>query len=141
MRMIAKAGDKDAYFELVKEFPLVTIKNEKQFDEAVAFLKKLAIRGEGSLSGGEAAYLDALTLFVEDYQNKHHGLRTKRMKPLESLKYLMSESSMTPADLGRIIHSASLASQILKGNRELSKSNIIALSAYFKVAPGLFLQS
>ena len=61
------------------------------------------------------------------------------MPPLEAVKYLMEESGMNRADLGRILGNRSLASQILKGNRELSKANIVALANHFHVGPGLFL--
>jgi HTH-type transcriptional regulator / antitoxin HigA len=140
MNATRKTATTDCYLDLVRQFPLVPIKSERQYDAAVAFLKKLAIRDEDSLDPGEAAYLDALTLFVEDYQNKHHALAAKRLPPLDALKYLMAESAMNPADLGRVLGNASLASQILKGRRALSKSNILALAHHFKVDPGLFLQ-
>jgi len=139
MSTTKKALAKDTYLELVKRFPLVSIKTEGHYDEAVAFLKKLAIRDEGTLDVGEAAYLDALTLFVEDYQNKHHCIEARQMTPLEALKYLLDESGMKPADLGRVLGNRSLASQVLKGYRELSKSNIVALAHHFHVGPGLFL--
>ena len=60
-----------SYFVSVKEYPLVPIKTERQYDAAVAFLQKLAIRDEGTLDGGEQAYLEALTQFVGDYEDKH----------------------------------------------------------------------
>ena len=130
---------KDTYLELVKQFPLVPIKDEARYDAAVAFLKKLAIRDEGTLDAGEEAYLDALTLFVEDYQNKHHRIEARHMTPLEAVQYLLEERGMTPADLGRILGNRSLASQVLKGRRQLSKANIMALAKHFHVGPGLFL--
>jgi HTH-type transcriptional regulator / antitoxin HigA len=132
---------RDTYLDLVKEFPLVTIRNEKQYDEAVAFLKSLAIRDENSLDEGESSYLDALALFVEDYQNKHHRIAAKKMTPLGALKYLMEESGMSIADLGRVLGNRSLASQVLKGNRELSKGNIVLLAKRFAVDAGLFLRT
>lgn len=138
MNITRKSAVQDSYLELVKLFPLVTIKNEAQYDQAAVFLIKLAIRDEGSLDAGETAYLDALTLFVEDYQNKHHRIAVRRMAPLEALKYLLSECGMRPADLGRILGNRSLASQILKGNRELSKANIVALANHFHVGQDCF---
>ena len=135
MKTFAKAS----YLELVKRFPLVPIKNEGHYDEAVAFLKKLAIRDETSLDEGESSYLDALALFVEDYQNGHHRITAQKMLPLAALKYLMEESRMSIADLGRVLGNRSLASQVLKGNRELSKNNIVALARHFAVDAGLFL--
>lgn len=127
------------YLELVKQFPLVTIKSEAEYDRAVVFLKKLALRDEATLDAGEAAYLDALTLFVEDYEQKHHRIETEEMTPLEALKYLMAEGGLKPVDLGRILGNRSLASQVLKGNRELSKANIVAMAKYFHVEAGVFL--
>ena len=139
MSTIRKLIAPDTYLELVKQFPLVPIKDEPHYDRAVAFLKHLAIRDEGTLDAGQQAYLDALTLFVEDYQNKHHQIEARQMSPLEALKYLLAESAMTPADLGRVLGNRSLASQVLKGRRSLSKANIVALANHFHVGPGLFL--
>jgi len=139
MSTTRKAVTKDEYLDLVKQFPLVPIKTERHYDQAVAFLKKLAICDEGTLTTGESAYLEALTLFVEDYQNKHHRRAIRRMTPLEALKYLMQESGMSPADLGRILGNRGLASQVLKGQRGLSKANIVALARHFHVAADLFL--
>ena len=130
----------DSYLALVKEFPLVPIKSESHYDAAVAFLKKLAIRDEESLDGGESSYLEALTLFVEDYQHKHHQIAVKKMSPLAALKYLMHESGMSIADLGRLLGSRSLASQILLGHRNMSKSTIVTLANHFGVDASLFLE-
>ncbi len=141
MSTTKKTPAKDTYLALVREFPLVSIRNERHYDAAVAFLKKLAIRDEDTLDAGEAAYLDALTLFVEDHQNKHHARAARRMPPREALKYLLAQSGMKPADLGRVLGNRSLATQILKGRRELSKANIVALANHFHVAPGLFLRA
>jgi HTH-type transcriptional regulator/antitoxin HigA len=131
---------KDSYFDLVRQFPLVTIKNERQYDAAVAFLKKLAIRDEHRLDDGETAYLEALTEFVGDYEQKHFQIEASRLKPLEALKYLMKENGMKSIDLGKLLGNRSLASQILNGNRGLSKTHIRLLSERFKVGPGLFFE-
>ncbi len=61
--------------------------------------------------------------------------------PLTMLKYLMQESRMTQADLGRLLGNRALASLILNGRRQLSKSHIRKLAAHFKVSPALFFQS
>jgi HTH-type transcriptional regulator / antitoxin HigA len=130
---------KDSYFDLIRQFPLVSIRTEKQYESALRFLQRLAIRDESTFDSGERAYLDALTQFVEDYEQQHHRIEVSRLKPLDALKYLMSLNGMKPVDLGRLLGSRSLASQILNGRRELSKTHIVALSRYFNVEPGLFL--
>jgi HTH-type transcriptional regulator/antitoxin HigA len=128
----------DRYFDLVREFPLVSIKSERHYDEAVAFLRKLAIRGENALDSGESDYLEALTQFVEDYEIRHYRAEIGQMKPLEALKFLMKQNDMKPIDLGRLLGNRSLASQILHGKRGLSRAHIRLLAERFKVEPGLF---
>jgi len=130
---------KDSYFDLVRQFPLVPIKSERQYDAAVEFLQRLAIRNESTLDSGERAYLEALTRFVEDHEQQHHRIEVDDLSPLDALKYLMNENGMKPVDLGRLLGSRSLASQILNGKRELSKTHIVAVARRFSVEPGLFL--
>ena len=130
----------DIYFELVKQFPLIPIKDERHYGEAVAFLGNLAIRGENELDAGERDYLDALTQFVGDYEDKHLRIELGRMKPLQALKFLMRENGMKAIDLGKLLGNRSLASQILNGKRGLSKTHIRILCNRFKVEPGLFFE-
>jgi HTH-type transcriptional regulator/antitoxin HigA len=137
--MKTKTGEiRDSYFDLVRQFPLVAIKTAAQYESALSFLKTLAVRDEDKLDDGERAYLEALTHFVGDYEDKHLRAEIGRMTPLEALKYLMEQSGMRPIDLGKLLGNRSLASQILHGNRGLSKTHIRILSERFKVEPGLF---
>lgn len=131
---------KETYFDLVREFPLVPIRSEVQYDAAIAFLNNLAVRGEDSLDDGEKAYLDALTQFVGDYEDDHHVIDVSDLKPLDALRYLLEQNEMKAADLGRLLGNRSVASQILNGKRGLSKAHIQALARRFKVEPGLFFE-
>ena len=131
----------DSYFDLVREFPLVPLKNEARYDAAVSFLKTLAVRDEDSLDKGQKAYLDALTHFVGDYEQEHHRIEARRMGPLDALKYLMGVNGMKPIDLGELLGNRSTASQILNGKRGLSKTHIAILSERFRVDAGLFFET
>lgn len=130
---------KDTYFDLVRRFPLVPIRTETHYDAAIAFLQPLAVRSEKTLDSGERAYLAALTQFVEDYEQEHHHIEAANLKPLDALKYLMRANDMKSIDLGNLLGSRSLASQILSGKRGLSKKHILTLAERFRVEPGLFL--
>jgi len=134
----AKRVAMDSYLELVKQFPLIPIKDERHYDEAVAFLGNLAMRCEDDLGQGERDYLNALTQFVGDYEDKHLRTELGRMKPLQALKFLMAENGLKSIDLGKLLGNRSLASQILNGKRGLSKTHIRILCDRFKVEPGLF---
>ena len=131
---------KDDYLRLVRQFPLKAIQNDRQWEQALPILEKLAVREEGSLARGEQDYFDALTELVWSYEQRRHRIDTSgRITPLSALKFLMKEAGLKAADIGRIIGSGPAATMILKGDREMSKAHIRALADHFKVNPGLFL--
>jgi HTH-type transcriptional regulator / antitoxin HigA len=76
---------------------------------------------------------------VKAHDEEHHGIDAEVRDPLAMLKYLMQESGMTQADLGRLLGNRALASLILNGHRQLSKTHIEKLANQFKVSPALFL--
>jgi HTH-type transcriptional regulator / antitoxin HigA len=129
-----------SYLALIDRFPLRPLRSERAYDAAAAVLDTLVVRPEGSLDAGEQDYLDTLTLLVEAYDREHPGLPTPPADPLTMLKYLMRESGMTQAGLGRLLGNRALASLILNGHRQLSKAHIRKLAAHFKVSPALFLE-
>jgi HTH-type transcriptional regulator/antitoxin HigA len=129
-----------AYLALIDIFPLRPLRGDRDYDAAVAVLDGLAVRPEGSLDAGEQDYFDTLTLLVEVYDREHDTIPTKHHDPLSLLKYLMQESGMTQADLGRLLGNRALASLILNGHRQLSKSHIRTLAGHFRVSASLFLQ-
>lgn len=113
--------------------------DHSEYEAAAAIIDRLAVRPEGSLSAGEQAYLDTLTLLVQDYDHRHIRETAARLTPRELLKYLMAEKEMRPVDLAKVLGgNRAAASFLIHGDRELSKAHIRTLAAYFKVDPGLF---
>ena len=129
----------DDYLELVKAFPLRPLRKESDHAAALDILRKLAVRQDQQLSTGEKDYLEALTLFVEEYEDSRHRIDLSALKPLDVLKHLIEESGMKSADLARLLGSQPAVSLVLAGKRELSKAQIRRLARHFHVEPGLFL--
>ena len=130
----------DSYLKLICEFPLRPIRNHAEYDSAIAVMEKLAVRGEEDLDTGEQDYLDALDEFVSIYDQRHFSFPADKRTPLARLKYVLSESGTSSAQLQDLLGcSQSLVSMILSGTRELSKDNIRSLAAHFKVDAGMFL--
>jgi HTH-type transcriptional regulator/antitoxin HigA len=98
----------------------------------------LATYDEGTLSRGEQDYLDALSVFIEDYQRRHPA-SLPEVSPLAMLKHLMEQHEMSVTDLGRVIGSQSNASLIVSGKRAISKRVMRLLSQHFGVPPSIFL--
>ena len=127
----------DSYLRCVKRFALRPLKGEDEYRAAVEKLGRLAAR-EG-LDEGEMDYLQALSQFVGDFEQKKHHINTSGLSPLEILRHLMEENNMTTTDLGHVLGSRGLASEVLNAKRGLSKTLIRRLAERFAVNPGIFL--
>jgi HTH-type transcriptional regulator/antitoxin HigA len=130
--------DADRYLELVRHFPLRPIRTKREYAAATRAMESLAIRGEDKLNQDELDYLDVLTNLVEAYDGQQCP-EPEEGTPLDRLNFLMQEAGMTTADLGRLLGSSGLASQIVLGRRQLSKTHIRILSRYFKLDANYFL--
>ncbi len=135
---LAVGTPKDEYLALVREFAPRPIHNTEEYKSTVDVMNKLAVRDEDSLSDAERDYLDALTLFVKQYDDANFKF-PKSGTPLSRLKSLIHGAGMTASDLGRLLNSRGLGSLLLTGKRELSKTHIVILSKHFKLSADYFL--
>jgi HTH-type transcriptional regulator/antitoxin HigA len=126
-----------SYLNLVREFPLRPIRSKSDYDRAAAVLDKLAVRDDSDLDDGEADYLETLSMLIEAYDRDHFPMPVRKRSPVELLKFLMKQNELTTTDLGQILGSKGLASEVLHGKRELSKAHIRKLAKRFDIDPGL----
>ena len=125
----------DRYFELVKEFPLVPIRDDGHLTEAEAVLHHLLAE---NLDEGAEAYLAVLTDLVESYEDEHHKIGDASEASV--LRLLMQSNDFTQAELARRVGiSASTISAVLSGGKSLTRRQIEGLASFFHVAPGVFL--
>ena len=106
-----------AFAELVKLHPPRVIHDETDYENTQEIAD--ALTHIPNLSNGQSDYLETLNVLMEAYEEEHHA--------------------MTSGDLGKLIGSASLASMILSGKREISKANIAILAKTFGVSAECFL--
>lgn len=86
-----------AYMELVREFPLVPLRDKAEFDEAVKVMKRLAYR-RSNLSTGESDYLTVLGDLIAQYEKRLPRL-AEEMTPQQALNFLMDNNGLAQADL------------------------------------------
>lgn len=129
----------EAYMELVREFPLIPLRDKTEFDEAIKVMKRLAFR-RASLSRGEADYLSVLADLIAQYEKRLPRL-AEEMTPRDALAFLMDANGLAQTDLVEYVGHKSNLSAFLSGHRGLSKRAACRLAEYFKVSPALFLQS
>ena len=135
-KMKSHKANADTYMTLIRRFPLKPIKDDAAHEQAVAVIGELMGR---TLDTGASDYLDTLILLVNKYEDEHHSPAGLKMTPRAALRAIMETNDLTQADIGRIIGSESVVSMFLKGERELSKSQIRALVEKFRVDASLFL--
>lgn len=126
-----------AYMALIREFPLIPIRDKSEFERAIALMKRLSYR-RSSLSSGEADYLTVLGDLIAQYEKRLPKL-AQAMTPREALAYLMESNGLSQTDLVEYVGYKSNLSAFLGGHRGLSKRAACRLAEYFKVSPVLFL--
>ena len=133
-----RSAPSTSYLALIHEFLLRPLRDDADYDTASKIVDRLAVRGEDDLDPGEQDYLDALSTFIEIFDDEYYPIPDSG-SPLEHLKALMREAGMRTTDLGKLLGNRGLASLILNGKRELSKTHIRILADRFKVSPALFI--
>jgi HTH-type transcriptional regulator/antitoxin HigA len=128
--------DQQEYRRLVSEFPVRIIRNEKENQEFLLKLEQLNGRWD-SLSEGERVLYKTILLLVEHFEHEHYELG--EATPVEVINELMGANGLRQRDLvGNIFETASVASDVLNGKRELTKEHIRRLSKRFGVSPAAF---
>lgn len=125
------------YDGLLRIYVLRPIHDDIELENAAEIVDRLAVMDERTED--QEDFLAALSILIEAYEKTTLDKWFTRKDPTALLEFLMKEHDMSGSDLGRVLGSRTLGPAILRGDRELSKSNIIALAKHFSVDPGLFL--
>ncbi len=92
------------------------------------------------LTKDQEDYLEALSTFIEQYENKADPEPKKKTPTHEILRYLCQENGMSGAGLGRLLEvDRTLATRILRGERNLTVSHIQKTCKRFKLSAERFI--
>jgi HTH-type transcriptional regulator/antitoxin HigA len=120
---------------LSKAMPMI-IETEEENERMLAAVEKLFDKGE-DLSPDEEKVFKLMVKLIEDFEENAYPINNPT--PLGMLEHLMDARGLTQKDSWDIFSSKSTASQVLTGKRELSKTHIKKLAAFFNVSPELFI--
>ena len=124
-----------SYLELVKRFPLRSIRTEGELDAATEMIRGLL---QSDLDEAQEEYLAALTDLVEVYENQAHPIPDA--SEAKVLRFLMETNSLSQSQLAEQSGIAqSTISAVLSGARSLTKEHVLALARLFHVSPTAFL--
>jgi HTH-type transcriptional regulator / antitoxin HigA len=125
----------DTYFDLVKQFPLTHIRDDRHLDAAQKMLDRLL---QQDLEEGAQQYLDVLTDLVEDYEEEHIAMLDAG--EADVLRELMRSNGLSQPKLAKAAGIAqSTLSAVLNGSRSLTKTQVVKLAKFFHVSPAAFL--
>jgi len=116
--------------------PLLTIRNEREYDQAIKRLNDLLDEIGTNERHPLYGLLDTLGTLLEAYEEKHHP--TPETSGADILRFFMGEHGLTQSDLHEI-GSQGVMSEILSGRRELNVRQIRALAKRFHVSPAVFI--
>lgn len=116
--------------------PLLTIRNEREYDLAVERLNSLLDEVGTNMQHPLYTLLDTLGTLLHAYEEQHHAIPDS--SSAEILRFLMDEHGLTQSELPEI-GSQGVVSEILNGKRELNMRQIRALAMRFKVSPAVFI--
>lgn len=116
--------------------PLLTIRNEREYDRAIKrlndLLDEIGTNERHSLYG----LLDTLGTLIHADEEQHHAI--PEASGADMLRYFMEEHGLTQSDLPEV-GTQRVVSEILNGRRELNLRQIRALAKRFHVSPAVFL--
>lgn len=116
--------------------PLLSIRNEEEYDRAVERLNGLIDEIGTDESHPLYEFLDTLGTVIHAYEERHHPMPA--CSGAEMLYFFMEEHGLAQSDLSEI-GSQGVVSEILSGKRKLNLRQIRALAERFHVSPAVFI--
>lgn len=128
----------DTYEKLLAEVQPRVIRNEDQYQHALAKVDELMRRYNASPSEDLGAILELAATLVESYEKEHFAM--PEASPREILAFLMEEHKITQEDLAaKIGKSSGHISNVLKGARPITLDFAKRCAEVFSRNPRLFL--
>ncbi len=116
--------------------PLFSIRNEKEYDQAIDRLDRLIDDVGTDVSHPLYSLLDTLGTLIHDYEEKHYPM--PECSGSDVLQFLMEEHGLKASDLSEIGNIKTIQA-MLKNEQELTLPQIRLLSERFRISPSVFI--
>jgi HTH-type transcriptional regulator/antitoxin HigA len=116
--------------------PLLTIRNEREYNGAVKRLNELLDEIGDNEKHPLYSLLDTLGTIIHVYEEEHYPI--PESTGVDVLRFLMDEHGLSQSDLPEV-GSQGVVSEILNGRRELNLRQVRALAEKFKVSSAVFV--
>ncbi|HEX8649881.1 MAG TPA: hypothetical protein VF708_03505 [Pyrinomonadaceae bacterium] len=132
----AKEIDRQKYGKLLARALPSVIETEEENEHFLAEVEKLIDKGE-KRSPEEDKLLELMTTLIEDFEEKHYPIPDA--PPHEVLQELMRSRGLRQRDLLGIFGSDGIASEVVNGKRNISRTHAKLLADFFRVPVELFI--
>jgi len=136
MAVAKKQIDRQKYGKLLARTLPAVIETEAEYEHFLGEIEKL-IDKEQKRSPEEDKLFDLMTTLVETYEEKHYSVPDA--SPHEVLRELMLQRGLKQRDLLGIFGSDGIASEVVNGKRNISRTHAKSLAEYFHVPVDLFI--
>ena len=124
------------YSTLLSRHQPKLIKTEAENDRALAIVEDLMHRK--NLTPEEDELLNLLVALIERFETEFYQCG-EASTPHSMLEFLMDQQNLTHLDLLSIFHSESEVNAVLKGDQDLTITQVKALADRFQVKPIVFV--
>lgn len=132
----AREIDRHKYGKLLARTLPAVIETEEENERCLSEVEKLIDKGD-KRSPEEDKLLELMTTLIEDFEEKHYPIPDA--PPHEVLRELMESRGLRQRDLLNIFGSDGIASEVVNGKRNVSRTQAKALAEFFRVPVDLFI--
>ncbi len=111
-------------------------RNEREYDAAVEQLGDLMDEIGDNPRDRRYRLIETLSALIEAYDREHYP--EHKVSGIDMLRFLMAQHKLTRNDLPEI-GSRGAVSEVLRGKRQLTAKQLLALAKRFGVSPASFL--
>jgi HTH-type transcriptional regulator / antitoxin HigA len=116
--------------------PLLTIRNEREYDRAVKRLNELLDEIGTDERHPLYSLMDTLGTLIAAYEADHHPIPAS--SGADMLRHFMEDRGLAQSELPEV-GSQGVVSEVLNGKRELNLRQVRALAQRFHVSPAVFI--
>jgi HTH-type transcriptional regulator/antitoxin HigA len=113
----------------------IIFSTEEEYDRTLETVEKLMACKNRTPE--QTAILQLLVTLIEEFESKHYPIEPS--SPHAILQHLMEARGIKQSELVGIIGSKGVVSEVVNGNRVISKAQAKALGEFFNVTPALFI--
>ncbi len=128
------------YKKLLAEALPGAIRTEEESERLLAITERLGRKEDAEgLTPEEERLFDLLATLVDDYETRQYDKQPRKTTPLEELQLCMENRGLKHKDIWPLFGSKGVASEVLNGKRQISKTHAHKLAEFFHVGVEFFV--